>query len=130
LRNLIKKEIAEKGINCDLNHIDISNYFNLIGLFKNIEFNGDISKWNVSHIEYMSSIFSGSGFKGDLSNWKPYSLRKVDDVFLGCSANKPYWANYSTKKIRNKAIDAYVFSKELQNELNNNENNSKKILKI
>jgi surface protein len=129
LRNLIKQEIVKKGKECDLNHIDVSSFTNLSGLFKDIEFNGDISKWDVSNVEYMSSMFSGSGFKGDLSNWKPYKLRKVDNVFLDCPINPPYWTNYSNKKLRNKAINIYVFNNELKNELSVNENNTK-ILKI
>ena len=69
LKELIKEAIREKGPNCDLNFIDVSNVEDMSGLFADSEFNGDISKWNVSNVMFMAGMFEGSGFDGDISEW-------------------------------------------------------------
>jgi surface protein len=38
-------------------------------MFYNSYFNGDISEWNVSNVYDMKGIFSRSNFNGDISKW-------------------------------------------------------------
>ena len=38
-------------------------------IFKNSQFNGDMSRWNVSNDANMSHIFENSQFNGDIGNW-------------------------------------------------------------
>ena len=45
---MIKNEIKEKGLNCDLNHIDVSKITDMSGLFAYSRFIGDISKWKIN----------------------------------------------------------------------------------
>jgi hypothetical protein len=39
-------------------------------MFRESEFNGDISRWDVSNVAFMSRMFWASQFNGDISRWK------------------------------------------------------------
>ena len=81
LRRLIEEAIREKGPNCDLNFIDVSNVKDMRGMFCGSEFNGDISKWDVSGVENMNGMFSQSKFNGDISNWDVSNVRSMRWMF-------------------------------------------------
>jgi len=202
LRELIRKEIKYKGLNCNLNHINVSKITNMNKLFEKQEFNGDISQWdvsnvksmahmffcskfngdisnwNISKVEDMEHMFHGaifnkdiskwdisnvkdmsfmfasshfkkdisswnvsnalimeymfyqSNFKKDLSNWRPYHLQYANKIFEGCDAPIPYWVNYDNATTRSKAIDSYLLSEDLDNELDIKVSKSNKKLKI
>ena len=38
-------------------------------MFRDSEFNGDISNWDVSNVTDMNRMFQKSQFNGDISNW-------------------------------------------------------------
>lgn len=127
LMDLIEAEIKSNGYQCDLNHIDVSNVANMYGLFTNSRFNGDISKWDVSNVKNMVGMFYYSKFTGDLSDWKPYSASTFQKLFTNSTAPIPYWANYTDKEQRKKAIDSYWLEKELNCELGENSKVNKKV---
>jgi surface protein len=64
LKVLIKKLIKERGLNADLNDIDVSNVKDMYYLFLNSRFNGDISEWDVSNVTNMRGMFNESSFNG------------------------------------------------------------------
>jgi hypothetical protein len=94
LQKLIKKEIDKNGINCSLNHIDVSAIKDMSRLFCRYDelgfgryiyvFDGDISNWDVSNVTNMSQMFCGSTFtgeKGDISNWNVNNVKYMYSMF-------------------------------------------------
>ena len=79
LKKLVNKLIKERGNNCDLNDIDVSEVTYMRQVFEGSSFNGDISKWNVSNVTDMSYMFYGSKFNQDISKW---NLSNVEDLFV------------------------------------------------
>lgn len=69
LNRLIRNEIASRGPTCSLNHIDVSKMTDMSYMFHDLDFQGDISKWNVSNVQNMTRMFTSSAFNGDISKW-------------------------------------------------------------
>lgn len=81
LRRLIAAAIEQHGLQCDLNHIDVSNIEDFSELFKSSLFNGDISRWNVSSAKDMSNLFAFSVFNGDISEWNTEQVTDMRAMF-------------------------------------------------
>jgi surface protein len=117
--------------NGELSNWDVSNVQNMSGVFAHSKFNGDISKWNVSHVENVNFMFMGSKFTHNLINWKPYNLKVLIGSFDNCEAPIPYWAEIEDQKQRIMTIKAYELEhgivKDLNNELSENNNQTKKL---
>lgn len=50
-------------------------------LFKNSQFNGDISSWDVSGFYSMYEMFTVSEFNGDISNWDVSNVENMERMF-------------------------------------------------
>ena len=91
LMEIIREIIAEKGPNCDLNFIDVSNITDMSYLFWKTKFNGDISKWDVSNVTNMCGMFQKCSFNGDISKWNVSNVKNMAAMFM-FSANLPEWS--------------------------------------
>lgn len=87
----------------DLNFIDISNVDSLSYLFKDKDFNGDISKWDTSKIRNMREMFSGSTFNGDVSRWDTSKVEDMWGMFMDCpfSGDLTHWNTSRVKDMGN-----------------------------
>ena len=96
LMKLIKKLVDKRGLECDLNDVDVSNVRNMSYMFLNSHFNGDISGWDVSGVIGMYCMFFKSAFtgeNGDISGWEPLSLKSMFGIFNDSPLenNPPEW---------------------------------------
>ena len=57
LKDIILQRIKAEGNEVDLNDIDVSEITDMSELFRETNFNGDISKWDVSNVTNMRSMF-------------------------------------------------------------------------
>ena len=91
LKEIIKNRIKEKGNKVDLNDIDVSNIIDMSSLFEEIDFNGNISKWDVSNVTNMERMFYGcKSFNQDISNWNVSKVKYKSDMFNDCSIEEKY----------------------------------------
>ena len=85
LKDIIKQRIKDEGNEVDLNDIDISKITDMSTLFKDTNFNGDISEWNVSNVTNMRYMFSGCiSFNQDISSWDVSNVTNMRGMFYGC----------------------------------------------
>lgn len=77
-------EIMMHGPHCSLNHWDISQLYDMHGLFYETKFDGDISQWDVGHVESMLHMFDGSEFTGShgsLAGWNVSGVTSMEGMF-------------------------------------------------
>ena len=84
---IINAYIKSAGPDCSLNWIDVSNIKDLSNLFSNIEFEGDISKWDTHNVTDMGSMFQYSRFNGDISKWDTSSVTNMSYMFSDSNFN-------------------------------------------
>ena len=86
---LQKLLITIRGLNADLNIIDVSKITDMSGLFDHNDlrsFNGDISGWDVSKVTNMSAMFrNNSAFDGDISKWDVSKVTNMSEMFKSSS---------------------------------------------
>ena len=82
LEYIIDSRVSKHGPKCDLNDIDISMITDMSWLFSDLDFNGDISKWNVSRVKTMHGMFYNSSFNGNINGWDVSNVLDMTKMFV------------------------------------------------
>ena len=91
LKDIILKRIKEEGNEVDLNDIDVSKIKDMSNLFKDMNFNGDISSWDVSNVTSMAQMFyCCEKFNQDISNWDVSHVKTNRNIFYNCPIEEKY----------------------------------------
>ena len=83
LQQMIETEICKNGVNCSLNHIDVSKIKQMDALFfyrPLRKFNGDISKWDVSNVTDAYRMFASSNYTGEYGDISDWDVSKITDM--------------------------------------------------
>lgn len=83
IRGIVESEIKRFGVHANLNHVLVDEVTDISCLFRDLDFDGDISQWNVGKVTDMSYAFERSTFNGDISDWSVRNVRKHDHCFDG-----------------------------------------------
>ena len=95
LQEIIEQRIYEEGTNVDLNDIDVLNINDMSYLFKYLNFNGDISKWDVSNVTNMMCMFEWcENFNQDISDWNVSKVTNMKNMFNGCPIEDKYYPKF------------------------------------
>ena len=87
LSHILETLLTSRGIQADLNDIDVSRVIDTGYVFYDVKFNGDISKWDVSNVTNMSYMFRGSSFNGDISKWNVSNVTDMYGMFMQSEFN-------------------------------------------
>ena len=87
LKEIIENRIKDEGNRVDLNDIDVSNITDMSRLFRDTNFNGNVSNWDVSNVTDMSYMFSYcNSFNQDISTWNVSNVTNMRFMFFECES--------------------------------------------
>ena len=110
LKTLIERIIEERGPECSLNDIDVSNIKKMCyedegfvyGVFYASPFNGDVSGWDVSNVESMKHMFVGTkSFNQPLDKWDVSNVRNMSGMFHSATSFNQPLDNWNVSSVEN-----------------------------
>lgn len=124
LYRIVRDEISKLGKDADLNHIDVSevkDFFygldmdedspeNLLGLFEDTGFCGDVSSWDMHNAKCIDWLFNGcKNFDCDISKWDVSSVQSCRGLFYGCEAFFQDLTKWDLSNVKHKKNRLYMF---------------------
>jgi len=79
---------------------DLSSVENMTWMFRNSNFNQDISNWDVSNVKNMNGVFFKSNFNENLSNWDVSSVTNMGSMFYYTNFNQDI-SNWDVSSVKN-----------------------------
>ena len=117
LKEIIEQRIKEEGIGVDLNDIDVSEITDMSKLFRDTNFNGDISKWDVSNVKNMLEMFYRCDkFNQDISSWDVSNVTDMSHMFYDCKAFNQDISKWDVSKVKDMGgmfWDCTVFNQDI-----------------
>ena len=102
LRDIILQRIEAEGNEVDLNDIDVSEITDMSELFRETNFNGDISNWNVSNVTNMCGMFFRCKiFNQDISSWNISNVKDMSYMFCSCKSFNQDISNWDVSNVKN-----------------------------
>jgi surface protein len=112
IRQIVKDELDNQGLNADLNHIDVSQVHNMNSLFscedgdylgpKYMDLNPDISQWDVSGVKDMGWMFNHCRkFNSDISQWNVSMVEDMGAMFCQCKKFNSDISKWKVGKVDN-----------------------------
>ena len=108
LKKLIGKLMDKRGVDCDLNDVDVSGLRNTSFMFYHSAFNGDISGWDVSNVRNMGYMFKRSAFTGENGGISKWDVSGVGDM-SGMFAFSPFDGDIFDWNVSKYTITNYMF---------------------
>ena len=71
-----------------LNWIDVSECINMMNIFKDTTYDGDISLWDVSNVKTMEGMFIHAAFNQDISEWDVSNVKTMEGMFIHAAFNQ------------------------------------------
>ena len=101
LKDIIDTRIEQEGNKVDLNDIDVSEITDMSELFRETNFNGDISKWDVSNVTNMCAMFCAcEAFNQDISSWDVSNVTDMSNMFCECKEFNQDISNWDVSKVK------------------------------
>ncbi len=134
------KPLIGRGVNANLNDIDVSRVTNFRNLFSDNSnnqmdfcgrFNGDISNWNMNNAIDLSDMFRNNKmFNQNINNWKFRKLKNLHTTFLGATSfNQPLnkWNVSNVDNFTQMFKDATSFNQNISNWIINDTANKQEL---
>jgi surface protein len=119
LLKLLEKLIEERGDEGNFNDIDTSLITDMSELFRDSDFNGDISKWNVSNVTDMDGMFyEATSFNRNLSNWNVSNVTNMVGMFNEATSFNQDLSNWDVSNVKymnSMFCEATSFNQDLSN---------------
>ena len=112
LKDIIDKRIEQEGNKVDLNDIDVSEITDMSELFRETNFNGDISKWDVSNVTNMCAMFCAcEAFNQDISGWDVSNVTDTSYMFYDCESFNQDISGWNVSKVTDMSYMFYRCNK-------------------